>query len=125
MLGLESVRRTNKTIDDASKRHMNANLSIYDDDDTNSSEGGEMDSGSPMILGDNIQHHYHGQQQKNGMGKLATGLAVAALLGGGGGAVLFLSQHLTPVAEKVVETVIEKQTDVWDFEIEMEVDRKP
>lgn len=57
-------------------------------------------------------------------GILAGAIVATALLGGGGGAAYFLSQLYTPKAEKVVETVIEKQTDVWDYKIEMEVDRK-
>ena len=67
-------------------------------------------------MGDINVHH------GSGLRDILIGAAVAAvLLGGGGLAAVAFQQFLFPKAEKVIE----KQTDVWDYKVEMEVDRKP
>ena len=57
----------------------------------------------------------------NSLREMIVGAFVGAALFGGG---LAGALYLLP-DEKVVETVIEKQTDVWDYKVEMKVDRKP
>lgn len=79
--------------------------------------------GIPEEMGDIGSHNTtvnHGSSLRD---IVAAGLVTAALLGSGAGFLAY--QYLIPKAEEAVKTVIEKQVDIWDYKVEMEVDRKP
>ena len=61
----------------------------------------------------------------NSLKGIIAGAVVSAGLLGGGGAALFAWQALNSKTENPVKTVIEKQTEVWDYEVEMNVERNP
>ena len=89
MLGLQSAKRSNRTIDDVHRQHVNANFDLLYGDKSDETGGEEMSDNSSMILGDNVENHYHPAPQAGpapgGMGKLAKAAALTALgLGTGG-----------------------------------------